>query len=66
MDDVLVSSETDEDHHQNIVNLFERFRQYRVRVKLSKCSFMRMTLTYMGREMRAEGMRRTEEQVREI
>ena len=38
MDGVLVSGETDEDHHQNIVNLFDRFRQYGLRVKPLKCS----------------------------
>ena len=54
MDDVLVSGKTDEDHHQNIVNLFDRFRGYGLRVKPSKCSFMQMTVTYMGREMSAE------------
>ena len=63
IDDILVSGETDEDHHQNIVNLFDRFQQYGLRVKPSKCSIMQMTVRYMGCEMSAEGMRLTEEQV---
>ena len=66
MDDVLVSGETDEDHHQNIVNLFDLFRQYGLLVKPSRGSFMQMTVTYVGREMSAEGMRPAEEQVRAI
>ena len=66
IDDVLVSGETAEDHHQNIVNVFDRFRKYGLRVKPFKCSFMQMTVTYMGRGMSAEGMQSTEEQVMAI
>ena len=66
MDDVLVSGETDEEHHHNIVKLFDRFRQYGLRVKPIKCSFMQETVTYMGREMSEDGMRPTEEQVKAI
>ena len=66
MDDVLVSGETDQEHHDNIVNLFNRFKQRGLRVKPAKCSFMQETVTYMGREIAEEGMRPTDEQVRAI
>jgi transposase InsO family protein len=66
MDDVLVSGVDDEDHLRNLIELFERFRKYGLRVKREKCAFMQDSVVYMGRRISANGLQPTEDKVMAI
>ena len=56
LDDVIVYSHTEEDHLRQLQAVFERFQEHGLKVKLSKCSFLREQITFLGHEVFADGM----------
>ena len=57
LDDVIVYSHTEEDHLRRLQAVFERFQEHGLKLKPSKCSFLREQITFLGHEVSAEGMR---------
>ena len=56
-DDVIVYSNTEEDHLRWLQAVFERFHEHRLKLKPSKCSFLRKQITFLGHEVSADSMR---------
>ena len=56
LDDVIVYSKTEEDHLQWLQAVFERFHEHGLKLKPSKCSFLRKQITFLGHEVSADGM----------
>ena len=48
LDDVLVFSETYDNHLHHLNEVFERFQKASVKIKLSKCQFLKTHLYYLG------------------
>lgn len=48
MDDVLIFSETREEHDQHIHKVLQRFREYNLRVKEEKSEFFKQEVTFLG------------------
>ena len=48
LDDVLIYSATKEEHEKDIRRVFDRFREKGMRVKRSKCEFMRQEIAFLG------------------
>ena len=57
LDDVIVYSHTEEDHLRRLQAIFERFQEHGLKLKPSKCSFLRKQITFLGHEVSAEGMK---------
>ena len=57
LDDVIVYSNTEEDHLRRLQAVFERFHEHGLKLKPSKCSFLQKQITFLGHEVSAEGMR---------
>jgi len=57
LDDLLIFSETLEDHLSHIQTVFNRLRQHNLKLKLKKCSFMEKTTKYLGFIVDALGIR---------
>ena len=57
LDDVIVYSHTEEDHLCQLQAIFERFQEHGLKLKPSKCSFLRKQITFLGHEVSAEGMK---------
>ena len=57
LDDVIVYSNTEEDHLHQLQAVFERFHEHGLKVKPSKCSFLCKQITFLGHEVSADGMR---------
>ena len=66
MDDMLISSYTETEHLDHIRQVFERFRQYKMRLKLSKCEFLRNKIHFLGHIINYEGIRPLPEKNKEI
>lgn len=49
LDDVVIFSDTWEEHVVRIRNLFDRLREARLTVNLAKCEFAKATATYLGK-----------------
>ena len=48
IDDILIVSPTKEAHLEHINKVFQRLRQYDLKLKLKKCSFFQQETTYLG------------------
>ena len=57
LDDVIVYSNTEEDHLHWLQAVFERFHEHGLKLKPSKCSFLRKQITFLGHEVSADGMK---------
>lgn len=56
IDDLIVGSLTFEEHLSNLASLFKRLTEYGLTVKLSKCSFGKHQLVYLGHRISKEGI----------
>jgi len=48
IDDILIYSETEQQHHINVCNVFDLLRQNKLYVKLSKCEFFKQEVEFLG------------------
>ena len=66
IDDVLVFSETLEDHLEHLQAVFSRLRQHGLKLKLKKCSFLQPETSYLGYKIAKDGIRPQEDKVEAI
>ena len=57
LDDMIVYSNTEEDHLRRLQAMFERFHEHGLKLKPSKCSFLHRQITFLGHEISADGMK---------
>ena len=57
LDDILVFSESMEEHLQHLETIFSRLRQHELRLKLKKCSFLNVETQYLGFIIHRNGIR---------
>ena len=63
IDDIIVMGTTKTEHLSNLENVLQRLQKYGIRMKKSKCSFLRGLVEYLGHRVDAEGIRATPEKV---
>ena len=56
LDEVLVFSETYDDHLHHLNTVFEKFQKASLKIKLSKCHFFKSHLHYLGHRISANGL----------
>ena len=56
LDDMIVYSKMEEDHLRLLQAIFQRFHEHGLKLKPSKCSFLRKQITFLGHEVSADGM----------
>ena len=56
LDDVIVYSKIEEDHLRWLQAVFERFQEHGLKLKPSKCRFLRKQITFLGHEVSADSM----------
>jgi len=56
LDDLLIFSETEEQHLEHLRLVFEKLREHRIYLKPSKCSFFLQELPFLGHVISAEGV----------
>lgn len=56
LDDILVASESQEEHILHLRALFERLAQHGVTINASKCSFGQRAVTFLGHSISQEGI----------
>ena len=66
LDDVLVFSETYEDHLHHLNVVFEKFQKAGLKVKLSKCQFFKSHLHYLGHRISANSLEPLPEKLKAI
>ena len=66
VDDILVTGGTEKEHLERLGEVLRRLQAHGVRMKLSKCSFLKGSVEYLGHRVDAEGLRATPEKMRAI
>ena len=57
IDDIVIATETIEDHLERIREVFECLREAGFKMRAEKCDFMRTETKYLGRVVSAEGIK---------
>ena len=66
IDDILVTGQTDQQHLSRLVDVLKRLQQAGLKLKKSKCSFLRPSVDYLGHTISAEGLRTSDAKVNGI
>ena len=66
LDDILVTGSTEEAHLKALEEVLSRLERAGLKVKRSKCVFMRPSVTYLGHVIDADGLHPLKERVRAI
>ena len=66
IDDIVIATETIEDHIERIREVFECLREAGFKMRAEKCDFMRTETKYLGRVVSAEGIKPDPEAVTKI
>ena len=66
LDDMIVYSETPEDHLTRLQAVFDRFAHHGLKLKPSKCHFFKEETSYLGHEISAKGMLPGQKGIEEI
>ena len=66
IDDIIVTSDTEEEFIENVIKIFERFRQYIIKAKPSKVKLGLTSVEYVGRELSHDGTRMQDEKTRKV
>ena len=66
IDDVLIFSESLEEHWEHVRLVLERFEQHNLKLKLKKCQFLRDEIHYLGFIIGKDGIRPEDEKVKAI
>lgn len=66
IDDILVASETEEQHEQHLRVVFERLRKGNLSINADKCQIAKRELDFLGHQITADGLRPTETKVEAI
>ena len=56
LDDILIFSNSWEEHLQHLENVFNRFKSASLKIKLNKCQFFKKKLHYLCHKISAEGL----------
>ena len=56
LDDVIIYSRTIEEHIQHLRDVFERFRAAGLKMKMSKCAFLRQEVAFLGHRVSSQGV----------
>ena len=66
IDDIIITSSTLEEHKGHLRIVFQRLREFSLRINLNKCEFGKSELEYLGYQISHEGCASTPDKVRAI
>jgi cleavage and polyadenylation specificity factor subunit 1 len=66
IDDILVASETREEHKKHLRKLFKRLDEYGIQLNPAKCTFAEETVAFLGYQVSTNGIRPLQEKVEAI
>ena len=63
LDDVIVYGRTEEEHLECLCIVLERFREFNLKLKPSKCSFFQSEIVYLAHHISKEGICLSDENI---
>ena len=66
LDDIMIFSSTLEEHLEHLNIIFSKLRQHKLKLKLKKCSFLKLETNYLGFVIGEEGIKPDEKKIEVI
>ena len=66
IDDIIVTGNTIEEHLANLELVLERLRKANLKIKLSKCNFLKEKCVYLGHELSKDGIKVTKDKIEAV
>ena len=66
LDGVIIFGETLHEHHARLREVFEKLRQFNLKIEPDKCKFLKTELNYLGHVVTSEGANPDPEKVKPI
>lgn len=66
IDDVIVASDTMEEHENHLRQLFQRFTEFGITINIDKCEFGKQVIEFLGYEVSTNGIKPLEHKVKAI
>jgi hypothetical protein len=66
IDDIIIFSKTEDDHFQNLRLVFDRLKEYNLKLKPSKCHFLFNTLPFLGHIITHDGVKTDQRKVSKL
>ncbi len=66
MDDVIIFSDTFEQHLKDLREVFELIREAKLTLKFKKCQFLQRSVNYLGHVITAEGIKPNPAKIEQI
>ena len=64
LDDILIFSASVEEHISHVIQVFERLRQHKLKLKLKKCAFFQRETRYLGYVISSKGISPDQEKIK--
>ena len=66
IDDILIMSETFEEHLDIVSKVLNLLRMYRIKIKVQKCEMFKTEVTFLGHVINGEGIRKSPEYIEKV
>ena len=66
LDDVICFNKTVEDHFETLHEVFNRLQQANLKAKLSKCVFLKKTISFLGHRVDSEGIHTADDKINAV
>ena len=66
LDDILVYSQSVEEHAEHLRKVLHKLREYRLDAKASKCEILKTSLEFLGHEVTVDGMAPTKQKLKAV
>jgi hypothetical protein len=66
MDDILIIGETLKEHNSKLGAVFQKIREYNLKIELDKCEFLKEELSYLGHIVTPEGVKPDDNEIKAV
>jgi hypothetical protein len=66
MDDILIIGETLNEHNSKLRDVFQKLREYNLKIEPDKCEFLKEELNYLGHVVTPEGVKPDENKIKAV
>ena len=66
LDDILIFSDSEEQHYNDLKEVFKVLAQYDLKISIEKCTFFQNQIDFLGYSITSEGIKPTENKLKEI
>lgn len=66
LDDLVLYAQTLQEHNQKLLEIFQRFRKYNLKIQTNKCDFLKDEIVYLGHTISKDGVLPNPEKIKDV